>query len=96
MPKIIVHETEKAYLLQQQGIFTISFDDAKYQPNKITLANLLKKNQLDVVNIGVVVPYTKLKVRGRRGNLVKQVRPKKYLVKLKLGQTISNDKPIEI
>ncbi len=96
MPKIIVHETEKAYLLQQQGIFTISFDDAKYKPNKITLSNILKKNQLDVVNIGVVNPYAKLKVRGRRGNTVKQIRPKKYLVKLKLGQTLSNDKPIEI
>lgn len=96
MPKIIVHETEKAYLLQQQGIFTISFDDLKYQPNKITLANILKKNQLDVLNIGVVVPYTKLKVRGRRGNTVKQHRAKKYLVKLKVGQTITNDKPIEV
>lgn len=96
MPKIIVHETEKAYLLQQQGIFTISFDDLKYQPNKITVAQILKKNQLDVLNVGVVIPYKKLKVRGKRGNVVKQIRPKKYLVKLKLGQSISNDKPIEV
>jgi len=96
MAALTLTQTEKSYRLQTStNTYLVSFDDVAFTPNKIELKAILKKHNLDAVNITSSRPYQKRKVRKNRSNLVKQNRPKKYFVTLAEGQKISEELKLE-
>ncbi len=85
-------ETEKSYNLQTAGFFTLVFTDQNISINKIELAKLLKQSGLDVVKINSIQPYYKKKRRqAKNGKVTMKLvkRPRKFLIKLKIGQTMA-------
>jgi ribosomal protein L23 len=95
MPYLTLARTEKAYNLATNNVFMLTFDNVNFKPNKIELAQILKKHGLDAVSVNTVTPYKKIKIRGKKSNKVAQVRPKKYYVTLPKGQTIAEDLRLE-
>lgn len=83
-------QTEKSYNLQQQNYYVIAFSDKTFQPNKIQVTQILAKDNLDVLDVKVINTYKKSKFKGKKRNVVKQIRPKKYYVKLAQGQSIQS------
>lgn len=96
MSPFILIENEKAYNLRTQNVFTIVSSNKKFQPNKIELNKILVKNGFNPIHIRVINPYQKVKTRSRRGNVVKQFRPKKYLVKLPANQIFNEETTINL
>jgi hypothetical protein len=88
-------ETEKSYNLQTNGFFTMVFSELSFKINKIELAKLIKQCGHDVVKINASQPFFKKKNRNRGGGkkasqaLVK--RPRKFMIKLKTGQILSQE-----
>jgi hypothetical protein len=95
MPLYYVLETEKAYNLQQGNVFTIVFLDKRNQPNKIQVMKMMQGEGKNPLKITSLLPYKKIKKRGKSGHTVKQFRPKKYFIKLPVGETLSNPKQEE-
>jgi ribosomal protein L23 len=95
MPYLSLAKTEKAYVQTTSNVFTLIFDDLSFKPNKVEMAKILKKHNLDATKITVVNPYLKTKFRKSRANKVKQTRPKKYYVTLVKGQTFPEDLRLE-
>ncbi len=88
-------QTEKAYNSQQLQTFVVSFV-GNYQPNKIELTKTLKKSGLNPLQINVVNLPSKTKKKGMKKRTVKHSRPSKYYIKLKVGETLDEDKLNEI
>jgi ribosomal protein L23 len=95
MPFLSIQRTEKAYQQMQKNVFVLVFDDIKFAPNKTELAKILKKHSLDAVQVRVVKPYSKVKLRNSRANKIRVARPTKYYVTLKEGQSIKDDLRLE-
>ena len=87
----ILLETEKSFNIQETGFFTLIFDDLSFKTNKIELAKVLKLAGLDVVKINSIQPYFKKKKRNskKRVSVVLVKRPRKFMIKLKIGQIIT-------
>ncbi|NJL96305.1 50S ribosomal protein L23 [Candidatus Gracilibacteria bacterium] len=81
-------QTEKSYLVQKHNYYLIQFADKRFEPNKIEVMKLLKKEGYNPLTIKVANQYKKLKRRGKQSNLISIKRPKKYYVKLKQGESI--------
>jgi len=81
-------QTEKSYQVQKDNYYLIQFADKRFEPNKIEVAKLLRKEGYNPLAIKVVNQYKKQKRRGRQSNVVSIKRPKKYYVKLKAGESI--------
>ena len=87
-------ETEKSYNLQTGGFFSVVFTDQTTKTNKIELAKLLKQAGVEVVKINSIQPIFKKKRRqtkNRKPSTVLVKRPRKFLIKVKLGQLISKE-----
>lgn len=82
-------QTEKAYNLQQGQVFVIRFND-DYTPNKIEVTNILTKNDLHPLNVNIVNLPDKTKRKGKRTKVLK--RATKYYIKLKIGETLDEEK----
>jgi ribosomal protein L23 len=80
--------TEKSYLVQQNNYYLIQFTDKRFTPNKIEVTKLLLKAGYDALAVKTVNQYKKRKRKGKQSNIVRVLRPKKYYVKLKPGQSI--------
>lgn len=85
-------QTEKSYRLQQSNVYTIVFTENTFNPNKIELHKLLVSKGYTPLSISITNQFSKKKQRGKKRNLVSQIRPKKYFVKLKEGQKIETSK----
>lgn len=88
-PIVDLIQTEKAYNLKQQRVLVVSFR-GNVQPNKIQVARVFRKHNLDVVDVNIVRLPAKVK-RRRRGRQIHK-RPVKYYVKLKEGKMLSDNK----
>jgi ribosomal protein L23 len=84
-------QTEKAYNSQIQNTFVLSNSDKNLKMNKIELTKILTKQGLSVIAINTTASYQKIKSRGAKKRITTQFRPKKWYVKLKAGQTITED-----
>jgi hypothetical protein len=88
-------ETEKSYSLQQGGFFTVTFSDLNYKINIIELAKVMKQSGVEVVKINSIQQYFKRKTKATRGsrsrNVVLVKRPRKFLIKLKIGQILDKE-----
>jgi ribosomal protein L23 len=89
MAEFTLIQTEKSYLVRKTNTYLLVFNDRNFTPNKIEVEKLLKTQGLTPLKITVVNPYKKLKRRGPKGKLVAQKRPKKYYVRLPVGQQIA-------
>lgn len=89
--KWILVQTEKAFDLQKNSVFTLAHFDKNFKTNKIEITKLLKTQGIDVESVTSTASHQKTKLRGKGRVKVKQYRPKKWYVKLKTGQTISED-----
>jgi hypothetical protein len=90
----ILLETEKSFFVQGGGFFTMVFSDLSFKINKIELAKLIKQQGLDVVKINSIQPYYKKKRRNglnKKPVTVMVKRPRKFLIKLKLGQMLTKE-----
>ncbi len=88
-------ETEKSYSLQQGGFFTVTFSDLNYNINVIELAKTFKQCGIDTIKINSIQQYFKRKTKSTRGsrsrNVVLIKRPRKFIVKLKVGQILDKE-----
>jgi ribosomal protein L23 len=87
-------ETEKSYNLQTGGFFSVVFTDQTTKTNKIELAKLLKQAGVEVVKINSIQPFFKKKRRQTKNGKPSTVlvkRPRKFLIKVKLGQLITKE-----
>lgn len=90
-------QTEKAYNLQaKNNVYVIAFADKNMHLKSAQLKIVLEKCGLKTLKINTVSTYQKLKRRGgaKRSVQSTQFRPKKYYIKLQIGQVI-DDKAIE-
>ena len=90
----ILLETEKSFQVQEKNFFTIVFSDLSFKINKIELAKLIKQVGLDVVKINASQPYFKKKKRNglnKKPVTVMVKRPRKFMIKLKVGQILSKE-----
>lgn len=95
MPIARLIQTEKAYNLQQAQVFVISFADA-YKPNKIELTKIFQKNDLNPTQVRIVNLPNKTKRKGAKRRSFTTQRPAKYYVKLKVGETLDDEKLAKI
>jgi ribosomal protein L23 len=91
MPTARLIQTEKAYNLQQAQTFVITFSD-HYEPNKIELAKILRQNGLSPLQINLVSLPNKTKRKGTKRRTYTSKRPTKYYIKLKIGETLDEEK----
>lgn len=75
-------QTEKAYQLQSQGVYSLIFTSINDDINKIELGKLLNKEGYGVQEVNVNKLPAKKKFRGKARNVKNVRRPKRYLVKL--------------
>jgi ribosomal protein L23 len=93
MPAVIV-QTEKAYNLQKDNVYVLTLTDGQ-ELNKIQLAQLLEKNKLHPLKITTVSPVSKMKTRGQRRQKIAIGRAKKYYIKLKAGEQLTEETKLE-
>jgi ribosomal protein L23 len=95
MPKITLVQSEKSYLLQKNNRFMLTVEGAAKDFNKIEFKKILQKNSFNAIDIKVVNLPSKKKRRTTAKGLILKKRKKKYLVKLKEGETFPEDKTVE-
>ena len=90
MSSCFLVQTEKAYSLQTNNVYVLAFADKNMQLKSAQLKIILEKNGLKTLKINTVATYQKVKKRGgaKRSVESKQFRPKKYYIKLQVGQII--------
>ncbi len=91
MTTCVLIQTEKAYVTQVKNTYTLAFLEKQYNTNKIELEKLLKQVGLTTVKITTTNTQQKTKKRGKTGRTILQFRPQKYYVRLKAGETITED-----
>ena len=91
MSTVNLIQTEKTYNLQRHQVFALSFSGT-YHPNKIELQKALKGGGLNPVQINLVNLPSKTKRKGMKRRQYTKNRPTKYYIKLKIGETLDEDK----
>ena len=91
-----VQESEKSFNQQSQNTFVLVADNVNFTTTKIEIKKLMKEQSFDVVNVRVVNPYKKVKLSGKKRAKVIKKRAKKFIVRLKEGQKLSEEFKIEI
>lgn len=85
-------QTEKASNLQTQHVYVLGLTaNPSATVNKIVLTKALNQLKIEVLEINSQNSYSKNKKKGKKFMMVKQVRPKKFYVKLAPTKTIDED-----
>lgn len=96
MTTLKVQESEKSFNQQTQNTFVLVADDVNFTTNKIEIKKLLKAEGFEAVDIRVLNPYKKVKLSGRKRTKTLKKRAKKFIVRLKEGQKLSEEFKLEI
>lgn len=83
-------KTEKSYNLEANNTYTLTVTgDTKI--NKVVLNKILTSLKLKVESINSTKQYGKIKRRGKKFTLVRKLKPRKFYIKLKPGETLTEE-----
>jgi ribosomal protein L23 len=84
-------QSEKAYNLQTNNVFTLGLLSKKVTINKIVILKALTALNLEPLEINSQNTYAKNKKKGKKFITVRQERPKKFYVKLAPAKKIDDE-----
>jgi hypothetical protein len=89
-------QSEKAFNTQVGNCYILVNTDKNYKTNKIELAKVLKKLGLTATKVNSTGSNQKIKTKGMKKKKVTLFRPKKWYITLQNGQTLSEEKVLQL